>query len=65
MRTKALFPLDQNHPRGEGVNLTEINKYHIKQAFQKSGGNKTRAAKLLGISRASLIYRLKKYQITQ
>jgi DNA-binding NtrC family response regulator len=65
MKTKVLFPLDQNPLRGEGVNLTEINKYHIMQAFQKSGGNKTRAAKLLGISRASLIYRLKKYQITQ
>ncbi|MDD5169581.1 MAG: sigma-54 dependent transcriptional regulator [Syntrophales bacterium] len=48
---------------GEGVNLPEINKNLVIQALHKSGGNKARAAKLLGISRAMLIYRLKKYLV--
>ncbi|MFB3925692.1 MAG: sigma-54-dependent transcriptional regulator [Syntrophales bacterium] len=59
------------HPSGQysfvngGVDLNAINKSLILQAMQKTGGNKTRAAKLLGISRTSLISRLKKYSITQ
>ncbi len=64
-QTETIYPLTQNYLRGEGVNLNEINKYHILQAFEKSGGNKTRAAKLLSISRSSLIYRLKKFQMTK
>ncbi|MDD5168241.1 MAG: sigma-54 dependent transcriptional regulator [Syntrophales bacterium] len=43
-----------------GVNLTEFNRHLIQQALDKSGGNKARAAKSLGISRSQLIYRLKK-----
>ena len=32
----------------------------VKQALERSGGNQTRAADLLGISRDQLRYRLKK-----
>jgi len=43
-----------------GVHLTDYNKHLILQALDKSGGNKARAAKSLGISKSQLIYRLKK-----
>ena len=35
----------------------------LEQALQQSGGNQTRAAQRLGISRDTLRYRLKKYGI--
>jgi len=58
-------PAGQHSFVNEGVDLNEINKSLILQAMQQTGGNKTRAAKLLGISRTSLISRLKKYSIIQ
>lgn len=44
-----------------GVDLEEIEKNLIKQALERSGGNQTHAAKLLGITRHTLIYRIEKY----
>jgi DNA-binding NtrC family response regulator len=44
-----------------GVNLDELIKGLIIQALELSNGNKTRAAKYLGLSRPTLIYRLEKY----
>jgi transcriptional regulator with PAS, ATPase and Fis domain len=49
----------------EGVDLEEIQKSLIEQALARAGGNKTEAARLLGISRDTLRYRLEKYQIGQ
>jgi two-component system response regulator AtoC len=46
-----------------GVNLDELIKGLIIQALELSNGNRTRAAKLLGLSRPTLIYRLEKYHI--
>ncbi len=46
-----------------GVNLDELIKGLIMQALELSNGNKTRAAKFLGLSRPTLIYRLEKYGI--
>jgi DNA-binding NtrC family response regulator len=46
-----------------GVNLDELIKSLIIQALELSSGNRTRAAKLLGLSRPTLIYRLEKYGI--
>ena len=43
-----------------GVHLTDTNMERIRQALDRAGGNKVRAAKILGISRSQLIYRLKK-----
>ncbi len=48
-------------PIGEGVDLSVINRNFVVQAMQESGGNKTKAARLLGITRAMLLYRLRKY----
>jgi len=47
----------------EGISLEELEKRLIFQALKKAGGNKTRAAKLLGLSRHTLLYRLEKYEI--
>jgi DNA-binding NtrC family response regulator len=47
----------------EGVNLEEVEKNLIIQALRMSNGNQTHAAKLLGISRHTLIYRVEKYNL--
>jgi DNA-binding NtrC family response regulator len=45
-----------------GIALEEVEMSLVKQALERSGGNQTRAAELLGISRDQLRYRLKKLQ---
>jgi DNA-binding NtrC family response regulator len=47
----------------EGIQLDELIKGLIVQALEMSGANKSRAAKLLGISRPTLIYRIEKHGI--
>lgn len=47
----------------EGLNLDELTRRLIIQALELSGANRTRAAKLLGISRPTLIYRIEKHGI--
>jgi DNA-binding NtrC family response regulator len=44
----------------EGTSLEEVELSLVRQAMERSGGNQTRAAELLGISRDQLRYRLKK-----
>jgi transcriptional regulator with PAS, ATPase and Fis domain len=46
----------------EGVVLDEIEMSLVRQALERSGGNQTRAAELLGISRDQFRYRLKKLE---
>ena len=46
-----------------GINLEDHEKDLIRQALENSGGNQSRAANLLGISRNQLIYRLKKFEL--
>ncbi|NHM27403.1 sigma-54-dependent Fis family transcriptional regulator [Desulfofundulus sp. TPOSR] len=47
----------------EGISLEQVEKELIIKALQKSGGNQTRAAQLLGITRSALLYRAQKYGI--
>jgi transcriptional regulator with PAS, ATPase and Fis domain len=42
-----------------GINLEELEKQLIKQALDKTGGNKSAAARLLGLTRAKLRTRVK------
>jgi DNA-binding NtrC family response regulator len=46
----------------EGLSLEELETSLVRQAIDRSGGNQTRAAELLGISRDQLRYRLKKLE---
>lgn len=45
----------------EGISLEEVEKMLIIQALSKEGGNQTKAAQLLKISRHTLLYRMEKY----
>ena len=47
------------------VPLSEMEKTMIIKALKKAGGNKTKAANLLGITRDALKYKLKKYGLTK
>jgi two-component system NtrC family response regulator len=49
----------------EGLSLDEVEKTLILQALAKSGGNKTQAAKLLGITYDSLRYQIKKFELEE
>lgn len=52
--------LDINFPL---KTLSEIEKEQIKKVFLHTKGNKSKAAKILGISRVNLIAKIKKYQL--
>lgn len=46
-----------------GINLQDLEIDIIRQALALAGGNKSRAARLLGLTRDTLLYRLEKYLI--
>ncbi|MCG8426668.1 MAG: sigma 54-interacting transcriptional regulator [Chromatiales bacterium] len=48
----------------EGINLTDLESDVIRQALELTGGNRSRAARLLGISRDTLLYRIQKHAIS-
>jgi DNA-binding NtrC family response regulator len=58
----AAFLADLFRLPHEGVNLETVEMSLVEQAMKRSGGNQTRAAELLGISRDQLRYRLKKLE---
>ncbi|MFO7675048.1 MAG: sigma-54 dependent transcriptional regulator [bacterium] len=45
----------------EGIALADVEREYLAEVLRKTGGNQSRAARLLGISRATLIYRMKKH----
>ncbi len=47
----------------EGLSLRNMEKNLIAQALKKADGNQTKAAKLLGISRDALRYKLQKFDL--
>ena len=47
----------------EGINLKELERNFLIQALERTGGNRTRAATLLGINRDQTRYRVAKYGI--
>jgi two-component system, NtrC family, response regulator AtoC len=47
----------------QGIVLDEVEKEYILEALRIREGNKNQAAKLLGISRSALLYRIEKYGI--
>lgn len=57
-QNNALFTLPS-----EGLNWDEFEKDCLQQALNREGGNKTQAAKLLGISYKQFLYRLEKHNL--
>ena len=47
----------------EGLSLEALEIDLLRQALARAGGNKSRAAELLGLTRHTLLYRLEKYKI--
>ncbi len=47
----------------QGIRMEELEVSLIEQALSKTAGNRSRAARLLGLSRDTLLYRMKKYAI--
>ncbi|HET6779134.1 MAG TPA: sigma-54 dependent transcriptional regulator [Gemmatimonadales bacterium] len=58
-------PPSEPEPRAdwEAADLTGVERSMIERAMEEAGGNQTRAAQRLGISRDTLRYRLKKFGI--
>lgn len=59
---------EKNHNGGiqlpaGGISLYSVEKELIKQALEQSGGNKSTAARLLHITRDTLRYKVKKYEL--
>lgn len=61
--TRAAEPTPVSPPLPEGSDLTQWERTLIERALRESGGNQTKAAQRLGISRDTLRYRLKKFGI--
>jgi DNA-binding NtrC family response regulator len=51
------------HLPSQGIVLDEVEKQYIIEALKMKKGNKIQAAKMLGISRSTLLYRMTKYGI--
>jgi DNA-binding NtrC family response regulator len=67
--TELLTPLGQFHSDegftlpDEGIKLEDLEQEMIKQALDRTHGNRSRAARLLGLTRDTLLYRIKKYAL--
>jgi len=46
-----------------GIKLDELEQEMIRQALERTRGNRSHAARLLGLSRDTLLYRIKKYAL--
>ncbi len=63
-RTNMSIPAPQEiAPLKNDLTLNEFEAAMIKQALKEAGGNQTKAADILGVSRDVLRYRMKKYKI--
>lgn len=59
------FDFQQNHATGESnaFSLSHMEKLHIQRVINYTGGNKTEAAKLLGIGAATLYRKIEEYKL--
>jgi DNA-binding NtrC family response regulator len=51
------------HLPNDGISLTKVEQVLIRTALKKTGGNQSKAARLLGLTRDTFLYRIKKHQI--
>jgi transcriptional regulator with GAF, ATPase, and Fis domain len=49
----------------EGVNLEEVERTLVVQALERCGGNQTHAARLLGLNRDQIRYRIEKFNLSK
>jgi DNA-binding NtrC family response regulator len=49
--------------RYQALSLSDVERQHIERTLRHHGGNRTRAALELGISRATLINKIKAYSL--
>lgn len=61
METQSLGNATRIKLTNDGVNLEQLEKDLLLQALDLAQGNKTQAAKLLGLTRHTLLYRMDKY----
>jgi len=61
-RSEETTPLKPTLP-SQGISLDEVERAYIVEALKLKKGNKTLAAKFLGISRSALLYRMEKHGI--
>ena len=59
-RQAAASPVGLRLPE-DGIDLDEVEKSLMEQALERSGGNKSKAARLLNMSSATFYYRVEKY----
>jgi DNA-binding NtrC family response regulator len=62
--TRTLTPVEFTLP-AEGVNLDEVERQLLVQALERSHGNQTHAAQLLGINRDQVRYRIEKFGLAK
>ncbi len=55
--------LDRLEIADEGISLEAVERALLSRALEQTGGNQSKAARLLGLSRQTLIYRMQKYGI--
>jgi DNA-binding NtrC family response regulator len=58
--TAPLAPVKFTLP-DTGINLQTVEQQFIQQALEKAAGNRSKAARLLGLTRDTLLYRIKKF----
>jgi DNA-binding NtrC family response regulator len=62
--TRTVNPMQFKLP-AEGVNLEEVERQLLVQALERSSGNQTQAAHLLGINRDQVRYRMEKFGLSK
>lgn len=53
------MPVDGHRPPAADAPMAEVEEWHLRRALERHGGNRTHAARSLGISRMTLISKLK------
>ncbi|WP_286294101.1 sigma-54 interaction domain-containing protein [Methylomarinovum tepidoasis] len=61
---RTLAAVDGIHLPADGLSLEQVEIELIRQALARTRGNRSRSARLLGISRDTLLYRMQKYGIS-
>ena len=51
--------------RRRGLNLEEVERSLVTQALERTGGNQSRAATLLGVNRDQIRYRIEKFGLSR